>query len=359
MSLEALSRGLRAAGGILSPDVQKSIMAEDAEAKTAQRQEQLIRLKQTLDQEAQKASPEYQMKMEALKNERLFREAVGQAGGDFTKIASAAAQYGKPELAVNIYNQQEQRAARAQQAAEALETRKLQLQQAHEAKMAQIQGDAERRAETARHNQAMEVLNRESNAARLANANLGHQLRLLQLELAGDRQKLENLRRVDTEATRLQGALEKAGLPEADTVLASVEKALETAPQAAEYLSGPKSLIPDLAVPDEVKFARQAFQKLFNITLKNRSGAAVTIPELERLKKEFATGAWKTPQQLIEGVNQARNVINQHYRSVSAGFAPEALETYNERIRQYGGRVVLDAPKRGGASGGWTVEEVK
>jgi hypothetical protein len=108
-----------------------------------------------------------------------------------------------------------------------------------------------------------------------------------------------------------------------------------------------------------VKFARQAFQKLFNITLKNRSGAAVTIPELERLKKEFATGAWKTPQQLIEGVNQARNVINQHYRSVSAGFAPEALETYNERIRQYGGRVVLDAPKRGGASGGWTVEEVK
>jgi hypothetical protein len=359
---------LRGLGSVLNPQVAQELGAEDRQQAQAAQQMGMLglqqRFQQAQEQRAQQrleASPQYQAQLEALKNEKLFREEVAGAGGDMTKVASAAVKYGKPELAINLFNQQEQRAARAQQAAEAVETRRLQLTQAHEANLQRIADGKERQAEIARHNKAMEALTAQGHQARQEALNLGHSVRLLQLELAGNKAEVEKLRRVDTETTRLSAALEKANLPEADAVLGQVEKALEVAPKVAEYISGPKSLLPDLAVPDEVKFARQAFQKLFNITLKNRSGAAVTLPELDRLKQEFATGAFKTPQQLTAAVGQARAIINKHYASVASGFAPGVLGSYNERVRQFGGRVVLEAPKSGpaGASGGWSIEEVK
>ena len=144
--------------------------------------------------------------------------------------------------------------------------------------------------------------------------------------------------------TQLQSALEKANLPEADAVLKAVEDVLATNKDLAGYISGPKSVLPDLVVPKDIAVGRQAFQKLFNITLKDRSGAAVTIPEFERLKKEFATGIWRQPGQLEAGVEQARNIIKKHYQSVAAGFGPEALKNYNENMRGLGGRVVLESP---------------
>jgi hypothetical protein len=345
--LESLARGLRQAGGVLSPDVQKQLAGEDAQDQAAQRQVQMLRLQQRLQQE----TPEYQARMEALKNEKLFREAVAGASGDMTKIAGAAVQYGKPELALNLYKQQEDRAARLQQSADALDLKRTQLEQAHSLNLQRITDANERRAETARHNQALEALTSRSNEFKRENAGLANQLKLLDLELKGNKIDAEKLRNLNTNTTKLGAALEKANLPEADAVLGSVEKALADAPKIAEYISGPKSLLPDLAVPDEVKFGRQAFQKLFNITLKNRSGAAVTIPELERLKQEFATGALKTPQQLKAAVEQARTIINKHYASVASGFGPDVLEAYNENVRQFGGRVVLGGAKSSGGGG--------
>jgi hypothetical protein len=345
--LESLARGLRQAGGILSPDVQKQLAGEDAQDNAERRQVEMLRLQQRLQQE----TPEYQARMEALKNEKLFREAVAGASGDMTKIAGAAVQYGKPELALNLYKQQEDRAARLQQSAEALDLKRTQLEQTHSLNLQRITDANERRAETARHNQALEALTARSNEFKRENAGLANQLKLLDLELKGNKIDAEKLRTLNTNTTKLGAALEKANLPEADAVLGSVEKALEDAPKIAEYISGPKSLLPDLAVPDEVKFGRQAFQKLFNITLKNRSGAAVTIPELERLKQEFATGALKTPQQLKAAVDQARTIINKHYASVASGFGPDVLEAYNENVRQFGGRVVLGGAKSSGGGG--------
>lgn len=341
MSLKSLAMGLRQAGGIISPDAAKQIAAEDAELRGQDRQEALLKLRHTLEQETQKASPQFQMQQEALKNEKLFREEVAGAGGDVTKIAGAAVKYGKPELAVNIFNQQEARAARLQQAADALEVRKLQIVQGHEATMQRLSDTKERAAETARHNKALEQLSSQGNTLKAELAKGNQELRKMQFTMKADKE-------LQTNVQKLGGALEKANLPQAEAVLGDVEEAIKKAPQVAEYLSGPKSLLPDLAVGDEVKFARQAFQKLFNITLKDRSGAAVTNQELERLKKEFATGVFKTDLQLQEAVEKARGIINSHYASVAGSFGPEVLGAYNENIRGVGGRVVLEPKKAGG-----------
>jgi hypothetical protein len=186
------------------------------------------------------------------------------------------------------------------------------------------------------------------------------QLRALGLQIQEQNGRLAvqrlDLAAEDRRRREVQGlgtALERANLPEADSVLRGVEDALKKTPQLAEYVSGPLAATPDLAVgilspgmskqqADDIRAGRQAFQKLFNITLKDRSGAAVTIPEFQRLKKEFATGVWKTPDQIRAGVEQARKVISDHYRGVAASFGPETLERYNENLRATGGTPLLE-----------------
>lgn len=308
---------LRGLGSVLNPAVAQDVAQEDARRQAQDQQLRMIALQQLI----QRGSPEYQAKMEALQNERNFRTAAQAAGGDPVKLAAAAAQYGKPELAVSLYNQQEARAARLQQAKEANDMKFLQLQQA------------------GTNAEAMQELKRQGLALQAEIAKGNQDLKRMQFGMQQDNQ-------LKKQTQQLGAALEKANLPEADAVLDGVEQALQKSPQIAEYISGPKSAIPDWMVPDDVKFGRQAFQKLFNITLKTRSGSAVTNQELERLKSEFAAGTFKTPQQLQAAVDQARNIINKHYQSVASGYGKEALDSYNENLRGFGGRVVLSGGKQ-------------
>ena len=345
---------LRGLGSVLNPQVAQEISADDRQQQQFANQIGLMGLQQRLQQN----TPEWQAKIEALKNEKLFRDEVAGAGGDLPKIASAAVKYGKPDLAVTLLNQQEQRAARVQQASEALEVKKLQLQQNHELALQRMTDGKERQAEIERHNKAIELLGSQSAAARQEALTMGNQIKLMQLELQGNKAEADKLRGLNTQTSKLSTALEKANLPEADATLGAVEDMLKKNPGLAEYITGPKSLLPDAVVGPEVTSARQAFNKLFNVTLKLRSGAAVTQQELDRLKQEFAVGVAKKPEQVGEAVKQARNIISRHYQSVVGGYGPDVLNAYNENVRQVGGRPVLEQ-KPAGASGGWTVEEVK
>jgi hypothetical protein len=317
---------------VLNPAVAQEVADKDKQEDALKKSLGMLMLTKQIEQQ----SPEYQAKVEALKNEKAFREAVGSAGGDMTKIAGAAIQYGKPEIAMNFYNQQETRAARAQEALRAHDLKMATLAQNHELALQRITDVQARQAETERHNKAIEAATVERNAIAATAATAQQEIKKLEFQMKGDKDLVKRTR-------QLQGDLEKANLPEADAVLLDVEKAIRAAPEVAQYLSGPKSLLPDVMVPDNVKSARQSFQKLFNITLKNRSGAAVTNQELERLKNEFATGAFKTEKQIRDAVEKARGIINKHYASVVAGSGKDVLEAYNENIRSFGGRVVLEA----------------
>lgn len=143
------------------------------------------------------------------------------------------------------------------------------------------------------------------------------------------------------QVTQLSKGLEQANLPATNATLVSAEAALKV-PGMAEYITGPKSAFPDRAVSAEVRSGRQAIKRLFNTELKNRSGAAVTNQELERLKDEFGQGFFKTDDQLSGAVTRAREIINAHFRGVAAGFPKEVLETYNQNLTDIGGTPVID-----------------
>lgn len=327
--MEGLALGLRGAGGILSPSAFKAGVDEDSQVNAENRQKALLQMREEI----------------AAMNEKALAGAVGPAlqSGNFEEAAAAAVKSGAPggtKLALDLLSKSEERKARVLTADQALQARKDRDQREHEEKMARLSSDEAKAAETNRHNIVLETYKARELELNGALRRMGYDL---QIERA-ERQKSDTLNR---QVQQLGGALEKANLPEADAVLGAVEKALDARPDLAEYLSGPKFLIPDMALPNDIAAGRQAFQKLFNITLKNRSGAAVTIPEFERLKAEFGNGVFKTPAQLRNAMDQARNIISKHYASVASGFSPDAMKAYNENVRGYGGRVVLESKGSG------------
>lgn len=138
-------------------------------------------------------------------------------------------------------------------------------------------------------------------------------------------------------------AFEKANLPQTVAVLNQAEK---ITPELATYVTGVKAYLPDNMVPKEAALARQDIAKLFNITLKDRSGAAVTNQEMERLKQEFGKGLFRTPEQLIAAIGKAKKIVEAHYKGIAAGFGKPTLDAYNENISAIGGTPVNfgDAP---------------
>lgn len=406
MSLEALARGLRAAGGILNPEVQKINAQEDQQADAERRQENLLKLKSQLDQATLQASPQYQAQLQALQNEKGFRDAWGKLPPNASMLdrASVAAQYGKPELSVQLYQGEQNRLSQMETRRDALVQRMYEfderlkdrsLDRESKERLA-AQADETKRvlgsmtAEIAKNGQelrssmldfTMRDKERQNEARKDALIQRQYEFDERMKDRALDRESRERLAEQAAEnkkllqelATRdkadkdtrtgvrqLGQALEKANLPEADAVLSAVEQAIEKSPNLTEFLAGPKSAIPDAAlgaVPGlknapEIREGRQAFQKLFNITLKNRSGAAVTNPEFERLKAEFANGVWKTPEQLQAGVNQARGIIQRHYASVSAGYGPDVVNAYNDNLGAMGLGKAIKITGSPSASGG-------
>lgn len=302
----------------------------------------------------QAALEERNRREQALQRENAFRQELSALGPNPSQeqLTAVGAKYADPKTLLTTMQSSQDKQMQIQATAEARRERLAQTEQyanmMHEWRMANARTAEERAAEQARHNQAQEGLNAQLAAS---NAELrkmgfeiqrqGQQLQLARLEQQQTQAQAQNVQQLST-------ALDRANLPEADAVLRLVEDSLAKVPDLAAYLNGPGSLVPDMAVSDAVKAGRQAFQKLFNITLKNRSGAAVTIPEFERLKAEFATGVFKTPEQIKKGVEQARKIISDHYRGVAAGFDSKVLDTYNANLRATGGTPLLEPRGDGG-----------
>tara|TARA_R100001463_G_scaffold7535_7_gene24029 strand:+ start:139 stop:1149 length:1011 start_codon:yes stop_codon:yes gene_type:complete len=89
--------------------------------------------------------------------------------------------------------------------------------------------------------------------------------------------------------------------------------------------------LPDLFVGEEGKLNKAKIARLFNITLKDRSGSAVTTPELDRLKKEFGAGTFKTDQDFINAFNVYKGIVNKIINQQLAGYDSRALETWTKQ----------------------------
>lgn len=74
-----------------------------------------------------------------------------------------------------------------------------------------------------------------------------------------------------------------------------------------------------------------SFQSVFNTLLKTRSGAAVTDQELQRLKKEFSEGAFRTEPEKLAALKRFKLAMARIMQSKESAAAPEAVQTFKER----------------------------
>lgn len=96
---------------------------------------------------------------------------------------------------------------------------------------------------------------------------------------------------------------------------------------------------------EDAQQLESAISRVFNTVLKDRSGAAVTSNEMQRLKEEFGRGKWNTEAQLIQGLKDYKKAVAAELKNREAGFSPDVVKTYHER----GGITSADIGKSSGA----------
>jgi hypothetical protein len=132
--------------------------------------------------------------------------------------------------------------------------------------------------------------------------------------------------------------------------------------------SGKKVDLPGVSIPglgrtsfydSKARNLNSAASRVFNATLKDRSGGAVTDTELSRLKTEFNEGKYNTEAELIAALQRYKRQTQLVLKNREAGYKPEVVSRYTEQ----GGRTsqTIGAPRAatvsGGASGSWGIDK--
>lgn len=133
--------------------------------------------------------------------------------------------------------------------------------------------------------------------------------------------------KLDTKTRQYAQDLQKTNIPTAVTQLERVYSLLPPKGDAPGY-GRAAGMLPDAFVTQDGEDLRQSVQAVFNIELKDRSGAAVSDQELARLKREFGQGTWKTGDQLRKGLAQYEARLKEVMRNIDAGADTEARSRY-------------------------------
>lgn len=134
--------------------------------------------------------------------------------------------------------------------------------------------------------------------------------------------------------TELSDDLQKTGVPRTENILNRIENAISGAiDEKGEVVGdipgyGLTAAAPDWAVSRKAQDLRQDLVKLFNIELAERSGAAVTKQELDRLRDEFKAGMFKTDRQLVQGIRAYRSLLEDYKKAVFAGYGDDVKQQY-------------------------------
>jgi len=179
----------------------------------------------------------------------------------------------------------------------------------------------------------------------------------------GDKQALK----FQMELKDFGSVVEKSGISQQEFNLREVEKLMFTKDADGNKVMvkdipgfGQTGMFPEASLSDEGKQLRQALATVQNITLKDRSGAAVTVPEWERFKKEFSSGMFQTDKALANAMLRVRRIFDQHKQSLSAGYMDNVVKAYsgNSGISF---RAFAEGKKSGGMvrreDGSWGVAE--
>lgn len=154
-------------------------------------------------------------------------------------------------------------------------------------------------------------------------------------ELAQNKQMASdksNLDRVDKKVTAFSTQLDKTNIPQFESLLGEIEAEISNYSQRGDIPGyGKTGSLPQFLLSDEGKTLRQKIAQLQNLTLKDRSGAAVTNQELQRLLNELGTGVLSTDAQLKTGLSQVRRNLDAVKQNVVAGVDDATLAEYQSR----------------------------
>lgn len=207
--------------------------------------------------------------------------------------------------------------------------------------MTQQQREQEKWANTLKQQEFDNQYRRDSLASDAANR---AEARRERQYLAGvSRQEKSDLK-TDSDVQKL--SKEVSGVQDATNALDEVERELGFPIDSANVVDGKVSVqgreidLPGVSIPllgrvsaysDKAQNLQSAASKVFNTVLKDRSGAAVTNTELERLKTEFGEGKYNTESQMVAALQRYKRGVQNELRNREAGFRPEVVNRYAEQ----------------------------
>tara|TARA_R110000851_G_scaffold197616_1_gene348712 strand:+ start:140 stop:1387 length:1248 start_codon:yes stop_codon:yes gene_type:complete len=144
---------------------------------------------------------------------------------------------------------------------------------------------------------------------------------------------------LETKVTDLSEALEKSDILEMSGIFNLIDKQILQTEGDISGLGG-TGKFPAIFLSTEGLKNRQLLSQLQNITLKNRSGAAVTATEFDRLKTELGTGALSTDAQVRNALIRMKQLFDDHTKRMRAGYSDEVNALYDKRVNlPAGGRL--------------------
>lgn len=176
-------------------------------------------------------------------------------------------------------------------------------------------------------------------AARIGIRELAKEERAEQRQIA--REERAETRRseqeIKKEAREYGKALIQSGIADQMTSLSQARKAVKAAraddgeifsiADMAAFKAGQFGLIQDR----KARRVAESFQRIMNITLKDRSGAAVSNAEFERLRNELGAGLFATESDMLSAMDRMEEIASEHRLSQMAGFSSEAIDLYEQR----------------------------
>lgn len=137
---------------------------------------------------------------------------------------------------------------------------------------------------------------------------------------------------LDKKVNALSTQLDKTNIPQFESLLSDIEADISRFAKGDIPGYGPVAgNLPQFMLTREGQMLRQKIAQLQNLTLKDRSGAAVTNQELQRLLNEIGTGVFSTDDQLRSGLANVRRNLDAVKRNVVAGVDENTLREYQAR----------------------------
>ena len=283
---------------------------------------------QKAQREAMKAKVEQQLQQFQVAGQ-IMNGVVDQATWD--RARQQTAQVFGPEAAAQLPEQYDP-ALIEQKRAQAM-TVKDQLEQKYKAmQFTTPTASAVLQAETSRANNAATV-NQSATNARMTDERMREANALKAQENANNKQsaaEARNLDRVDKKVTAFSKELDKTNIPQFESLLSDIEADIAKSKDIPGY-GGVMGNLPTFLQSEEGRALRQKIATLRNLTLKDRSGAAVTNQELERLLEELGTGMLKTDADLKRGLSGVRKNLDAVKQNVVAGVDDATLTEYRQR----------------------------